>query len=92
MPLTCKVAFNRALQKGNRVQIPKLIRWRFKMEPQQVLSVSVSVPGSRKLSGSFYARREKDGRLLIPKSALAQLREKKSSIVGCMLEVTLEPV
>ena len=79
MPLTCKVAFNRAPQKGNRVQIPKLIRWRFKMEPQQVLSVSVSVPGSWKLSSSFYARMEKDGRLLIPKSALAQLQGKSQA-------------
>jgi hypothetical protein len=32
MPLTEKVSFTAMLQSFNKVQIPKLIRWRFKME------------------------------------------------------------
>jgi hypothetical protein len=61
------------------------------MEAQQVLRVSINVPDSWRLSSSFYARMEKDGRLLIPKSALAEWQEEKPNLVGCMLEVTLEP-
>jgi hypothetical protein len=32
MPLTEKVTFTATLQSANKVQIPKVIRWRFKME------------------------------------------------------------
>jgi UDP-glucose 4-epimerase len=39
MPLAQKVTFKRALQRGNRVQIPKLIRWQFKMETNEVSRV-----------------------------------------------------
>ena len=42
MPLTIKVSFETVLEKGNRLQIPKLIRWQFKMEQNQVLRVGVS--------------------------------------------------
>jgi hypothetical protein len=34
------------LQKGNRVQVPKLVRWEFKMEPGQVLKIEVARAGS----------------------------------------------
>ena len=42
MPLTVKVNFETVLKKGKRLQIPKLIRWQFKMEQIQVLRVGVS--------------------------------------------------
>jgi hypothetical protein len=35
LPLTERVEFKAVLQKGNRVQIPKLVRWRFKLETDQ---------------------------------------------------------
>ena len=41
MPLTGKVAFKRPLEGCNKVQIPKLIRWQFKLEPDQVLHVGI---------------------------------------------------
>jgi hypothetical protein len=31
------------LQKGNRVQVSKVVRWQFKMDTEQVLKVSVHV-------------------------------------------------
>jgi hypothetical protein len=37
MPLTRKVTFQGVLAKNNNVQVPKLIRRQFKMEPHQVL-------------------------------------------------------
>jgi hypothetical protein len=45
MPLTEKVAFTATLQSKNTVQIPKLIRWRFKMESGQALKVGVNSLG-----------------------------------------------
>jgi hypothetical protein len=36
MPLATRVSFEVVLEKGNRLQIPKLIRWQFKMEQNQV--------------------------------------------------------
>jgi len=33
LPLTEKVKFKTLLQHGNRIQVPKLVRWQFKMEP-----------------------------------------------------------
>ena len=40
-PLTEAVEFKTVLQKGNRVQPPKLIRWKFKLETDQILKVTV---------------------------------------------------
>ena len=42
-PLATRVSFEAVLEKGNRLQVPKLIRWQFKMEQTQVLGVGVSL-------------------------------------------------
>jgi len=42
MPLSEKVKFVARLQKGNRVQIPKHIRWRFKLEIWQALKITAN--------------------------------------------------
>ena len=41
MPLTGRVTFKRPLEGCNKAQIPKIIRWKFKMEPEQVLHVGI---------------------------------------------------
>jgi len=41
LPLTEAVEFKTILQKGNRVQLPRLIRWKFKLETDQILKVIV---------------------------------------------------
>ena len=43
VPLTEKVCFKTVFQIGNRVQIPKLVRWRYKLETDQILKVTLSV-------------------------------------------------
>jgi hypothetical protein len=43
VPLTEAVSFKTLLQKGNRVQVPKLVRWQFKLETTQVLKVTVKI-------------------------------------------------
>ena len=37
MPITEKVNFMTMLQKGNKIQVPELIRWQFKAETNQML-------------------------------------------------------
>ena len=91
MPLTQKVSFKTMLQKGNRVQVPKVVRWQFKMESEQVLKVTVNALNVWSGWETFYARMGKDGRITIPKLQRELLRDKEKSLVGYVMDVTLEP-
>jgi bifunctional DNA-binding transcriptional regulator/antitoxin component of YhaV-PrlF toxin-antitoxin module len=92
VPLTESVSFKAVLQKGNRVQVPKLVRWKFKLEQDQVLKVSVT---AEPLYGweKFYAKMDKSGRITIPKLTLKLLenRADKQNLTGAVLEVELCP-
>jgi hypothetical protein len=66
MPLIEKVAFKARLQRRNRVQIPKLIRWRYKLEPYQILKVTVSSPNIWDSREEYLIGMGKDGRITIP--------------------------
>jgi hypothetical protein len=91
LPLTEKVVFKTKLQKGNRVQVPRLIRWQFKLETDQVLKINVK-PVNTWISGqSFYAKMGKDGRVLIPKLTIELLLGEKPNPEDHVLEVWLEP-
>jgi bifunctional DNA-binding transcriptional regulator/antitoxin component of YhaV-PrlF toxin-antitoxin module len=89
MSLSESVDFKAVLQKGNRIQIPKLIRWQYHLEPSQVLKVEVKTGAWRE--EEFYARMGRDGRLTIPKLTLELLQQEDESLVSSVLEVTLEP-
>ena len=92
MPLTQKVTFKTLLQKGNRVQVPKLIRWQFKIEADQTLKVGIRRLSFWRPIQFFYANMGKDGRIFIPELALALVQEeKKQSLASSIFEVTLEP-
>ena len=91
MPLTRKVTFRSKLQTGERMQIPKMIRWEFKLEPAQFLKVGFSIPNKFKGWQSFYAKMEKAGRIHIPNEILIVWQDEKASLPGCIVEVTLEP-
>jgi hypothetical protein len=91
MPLTRKVTFNKKLEKGQRVQIPMMIRWEFKMEPDQVLKVGITFPNKFKGWQFFYAKMEKAGKIFIPKMILAPWQEEKNDLAGLVAEVTIEP-
>jgi hypothetical protein len=84
------VVFKAVLQRGNKVQVPRLLRWQYRMEPDQVLRVEVR---SLEFSGCerFLGRMRRDGRLTIPLLTLKLLRGDDESLEGCVLEVTLEP-
>ena len=91
MPLTGSVMFKAVLQRGNKVQVPRLLRWQYRMEPDQVLRVEVR---SEEFFGDerFLGRMRKDGRLTIPRLIPKLLRgDEEGNLQGCVLEVTLEP-
>jgi flagellar assembly factor FliW len=93
MSLTEEVGFLAVLQRGNRVQVPRLIRWQFKLEPVQVLHVTVAIQEDTDVEADFYMRMTRDGRLTIPKVTLKTLQadSDKESLVGYVLVMTLKP-
>ena len=93
MPLTKKVTFETLLEKGSRLQIPKLIQRQFKMEQNQVLRVGVS---PKRIWGVgpkfFYAKMDKQRRILIPKLTRALMAsEENPNLEGYVFDVWLEP-
>jgi hypothetical protein len=91
VPLTQKVSFKTMLQKGNRVQVPKVVRWQFKMDTEQVLKVSVHAVNVWSDWQTFYARMGRDGRITVPKLQRELLRDREQELTGYVMEVTLEP-
>ena len=88
MPLDRSVHFKTVVQEGNRLQVPCLIRWRFRLDPSQVLEVRIRVAeriGAR--TETYYAKMRRDGRFGIPK-LIMKLCEIKA---GDIVEVTLSP-
>ena len=67
MPVAETVEFLARLQRLNRVQIPVEVRWRYKLEPGELLKVLVQPVGGFSVSGEeFIARLLRDGRITIP--------------------------
>jgi hypothetical protein len=91
VPLTQRVSFKTILQKGNRVQVPRVVRWQFKMDMEQVLKVSVTAVNLWSGWQTFYARIGRDGRITVPKLQRELLRGKEQDLTGYVMEVTLEP-
>ena len=91
MPLTEKVTFKAMLQRGNRVQIPKLIRWQYKLEPTQILKVQVTTKQMILITEQFYAKMTKDGRILIPKLILTLIGNRETDLSHYILNVSIEP-
>jgi hypothetical protein len=83
MPLTQKISFKTVLQKGNRDQVPKLVRWQFKLDTEQALKVTVN-------AANVCARR----RITITELTLKLLQDRtreKQSLTGAVMEACLEP-
>jgi bifunctional DNA-binding transcriptional regulator/antitoxin component of YhaV-PrlF toxin-antitoxin module len=89
MPLTERVEFLARLQKLNRVQIPVEVRWRYKLEAGDMLSVQVQSFGDFSVgSEKFVARLLGDGRITVPWEVMWKLGLGKGRH---MLRVWLEP-
>lgn len=66
VPVSEDVWFKAVLQRGNRVQVPVLVRWRHRLDPGEVLEVRVSPLGSFE-EEDFLARLQKGWRITVPK-------------------------
>jgi hypothetical protein len=91
MPLAEKVVFTTTLECLGKVQVPKVVRWRFKMENNQALKIGINFLELHKGWQFFYAKMRKDGRISIPKLALSFFEDEKTSLAGNSLEVMIEP-
>jgi hypothetical protein len=91
VPLTQKVSFKTMFQKGNRVQVPRVVRWQFKMDTEQILKVTVNALNVFSDWQTFYAKMGRDGRITVPKLQRELLRDREQELTGYVMEVTLEP-
>ena len=76
MPLTEPVNFKTMLQKGNCVQVPKLVRWQFKMDTEQVLKVTVNAVNVWSGGQIFYARMGREGSVTLPRLTRELLQDR----------------
>jgi hypothetical protein len=85
--------FKAVLQRGIRIQVPRLIRWSYKMEQTQVLKVSVHFEGDWSSREEFFAQISKDGRICVPKLTCGLLKAayEEESIIGAIVVVLLRP-
>ena len=93
MPLTEITSFKAKLENRNRIQIPNLLRWRYKMEQGELLKANVRVFGSENYEEEiFLTKMTSDGRLTIPKITMNVFKQREEkNMTGCILEVTISP-
>ena len=94
LPLTERVEFKTLLQKGNRLQIPKLVRWKYKLESTQVLKVSVAAAGKLGSWETFHGQIDKSGRITVSRLIQEQLLRRTpgmQSLTGTVVSVSIEP-
>ena len=78
MPVEKTEVFLARVDAGFRVQIPVLVRWRNRLEPGEILKVTVRY---RFNSYSFYARCRRDYRITIPRLVVDHLGLKPKAAV-----------
>ena len=94
LPLTELVEFQTTLQRGNRVQVPKVVRWKFKLESDQVLKVTVGARDMIVVWETYYACMDKSGRITVPKMIQNELLKTApglQSLIGTVVGVRLAP-
>ncbi len=84
MPVDGTEEFLAKVGVGNRVKIPVLVRWKNRLDPGEVLTVTVRAEFA---SQTFYAKYRKDFRITIPKLAADDLELEPGDVV----KVTLHP-
>jgi hypothetical protein len=91
LPLTQKVTFKVQLQNQNRFQVPKVIRWHYKLEASQLLKVNLAI---FKLGfyESFLGKMLSDGRITVPRLVIVELMQTTPDLKAYFIEVALEPV
>jgi bifunctional DNA-binding transcriptional regulator/antitoxin component of YhaV-PrlF toxin-antitoxin module len=93
MPLTESITFKTKLQRHNRIVVPRHCRWRYKMEPNEMLKVNVRLFNSESYEEeAFLAKMTTDGRLTVPKLTMEILKQREEKdLAGYIFEVTISP-
>ena len=94
MPLNEQATFKTKLQRHNRLTVPKLLRWRYKIEPTQLLKVTLKPLSPERIGEEeeFLAKMAADGRLTVPKLTMEILqKQEEKDLTGCIFEVTISP-
>ncbi len=81
------------MQRGSRIQVPKLIRWEFKLEPTQVLRVALYFDGHWGTREKFFGHIGRDGRITVPKLICGLLKDSYNGqeLAGAIFMVELAP-
>jgi hypothetical protein len=90
LPLTHRVTFKVQLQKQSRFQVPKVVRWHYKLESSQMLKVTLKISNLGFLE-SFLAQMLHDGRVTVPRLIIVAMEQKMPDLKANFIEVTLEP-
>jgi hypothetical protein len=91
LPVSENMWIHAKLLSENRFQTPVLVRWKFKLEPGEVLKVKVS-PMRSHASETFFARLQKEGRITVPARVAVFLELKLGDVleVGLLAEKSAE--
>ena len=90
MPLTGRVTFKVQLQVQSRFQIPKKVRWYYKLEPSQMMSVTLRV-SELGFGETFLGTMLPSGRITVPRLVMVKLKERMPDLKSRFIEITLEP-
>jgi bifunctional DNA-binding transcriptional regulator/antitoxin component of YhaV-PrlF toxin-antitoxin module len=87
------VEFKVVMQRGSRLQVPKLIRWEFKLEPAQVLRIALHFDGHWGTREEFFGHINKAGRITVPKLICSLLKNTYNGheLAEATFVVELEP-
>ena len=61
MPLDRRLTFKTLLRKENRLRVPRVIRGQFKLEPTQMLKITLTLALGLGDKESFFGKMRKDG-------------------------------
>ncbi|MDH5687335.1 MAG: hypothetical protein OEZ48_05705 [Candidatus Bathyarchaeota archaeon] len=90
MPLTEIERFPAKLQRRNRIQVPLMVRWRYRLKMGEMLRVGVRSPVSL-ASEVFYGRLIGGGRITVPKLVVDLLEIEPGDVVNVTLHPQEEP-
>jgi len=63
--------FQSAFTRKNRLRVPSLIRWQFKLEPTQVLKVTITLADTLGVKETFFGSMRKDGCIAAPPQVIS---------------------
>ena len=91
MPLNQQVTFKTNLRTASRFAVPRVIRGQFKLEPTQILKITVTLTDILSNREIFFGKMRKDGYITIPPIAVAALKQGGESLESQPIEVIVEP-